>query len=137
METGLGLVLTLAVDDLVKTAHFYREILGLKLHRIEPGRGFPALLLLRRGDAAILFRGTEHLEASHPALFEHIERHPRGVGVTIDLEVPDLERVVRAIDRHGLHLLYELDDQEHGRREIWLHDPDGYLLVLGSSKEKD
>lgn len=137
METGLGLVLTLAVDDLERTAHFYREILGLTLQRIEPGRDFPALLLLRRGDAAILFRAKEHLEASHPALFEHVERHPRGVGVTIDLEIPNLDEVVRRVDRCGLHLLYELEDKEHSRREIWLHDPDGYLLVLGTSKETD
>ncbi|RMF46928.1 MAG: hypothetical protein D6751_03800, partial [Deltaproteobacteria bacterium] len=41
METGLGLVLTLAVDDLERTARFYHDILGLNLQRIEPGRAFP------------------------------------------------------------------------------------------------
>ncbi|ORJ62101.1 VOC family protein [Geothermobacter hydrogeniphilus] len=126
----MSLTLTLAVADLDRTEFFYRDILGLQLETFEPAPEFPRVLLLLCGDTAILFRRQQALEASHPALFEHLDRHPKGVGMTLELELPDLEAARRAIDRQQLHLLYELDDDEFKRREIWLHDPDGYLLIL-------
>lgn len=126
----MSLMLTLAVADLERTATFYRTIVGLAPQPLTGVGGAPAGLLLRRGDAVVLFRETARQQALHPALFDHYQRHPHGVGLTLELTLPDLRPVLRAIDRHGLHPLYELEDDEHRRREVWLHDPDGYLLVL-------
>ena len=86
--------------------------------------------MLRREDATILFRSLEVLEAGHPALFQNLSRHPLGVGVSLEFTVPDLKPILREIHRRQLHLLYELEDEEFNRREVWLHDPDGYLVVL-------
>ncbi len=132
----MGFTLTLAVNDLERTETFYREILGLRLQRLEPGESFPPLLMLPQGDAVILFRQSRHLEASHPALFQNIDRHAKGVGMTLELAIPDLEATGRAIRRHRLHLLYELEDDEHEHREFWLHDPDGYLLILSTTNQE-
>jgi len=126
----MSLTLTLAVADLEKTELFYQQTLGLDLESFEPAPGYPRVLLLLSGGTAILFRQQQALEASHPALFQNLDRHPKGVGVTLELELPDLMATRQAIDHQGLHLLYELEDQEHQRRELWLHDPDGYLLIL-------
>lgn len=126
----MNLMLTLAVCNLEQTAVFYREILQQDLEHFSPAPGHPPLLILRRGDAAILFRQTADLESSHPALFQNLERHPRGVGLLLELSVPRLAPIRRQIDRHGLHLLYELEDDEFHRHELWLHDPDGYLVAL-------
>ncbi|TYO99237.1 catechol 2,3-dioxygenase-like lactoylglutathione lyase family enzyme [Geothermobacter ehrlichii] len=133
----MGFILTLAVHDLERTETFYREILGLRLHWLEPGDRFPPLLMLPQGDTAILFRQSRHLEASHPALFQNIDRHAKGVGMTLELDIPDIEATGRAIRRHRLHLLYELEDDEHDRKEFWLHDPDGYLLILSAADQEN
>lgn len=126
----MPLTLTLGVNDLDRTATFYGEILRLPIERLVPAPGHAPLLILHRGDATVLFRPLEVLEASHPALFQHFSRHPLGVGMTLDFTVADLKPILRAVDRHRLHLLYELEDDEFDRREIWLHDPDGYLVIL-------
>ncbi len=126
----MNFTLTLAVRDLDRTAAFYREVLGLKPEALHPLPGRPPVLLLSGGDSIILFRESVVLEALHPALFQNLDRHPRGVGVTLEFAVHDLRPVLRAIDRRQLHTLYELEDEEFGRREVWLHDPDGYLVIM-------
>jgi catechol 2,3-dioxygenase-like lactoylglutathione lyase family enzyme len=130
MEARMNLTLTLAVADLEATAEFYREVLQLPVEQLIPLPGHPPLLLLLRGDASLLFREKSTLEALHPAQFQHLDRHPLGLGMTLDFAVADLEPALRAIARRNLHTLYELEDAEHRRREIWLHDPDGYLIIL-------
>ncbi len=126
----MSLSLTLAVDDLERTDAFYGGLLGLDPERLVPAPGHPPLLLLVAGGATLLFRECAVIEALHPALFQNLQRHPKGVGVTIELTIPDLAPIRRRIDRQGRHVLYELEDEEFGRRELWLHDPDGYLVVL-------
>jgi catechol 2,3-dioxygenase-like lactoylglutathione lyase family enzyme len=126
----MTLTLTLAVADLERTAIFYGEILRLPLQLLTPLPGQPSVLLLCAGDADVLFRDIENFEARHPALFQNIDRHPLGVGVVLEFPSQALEPIIADLDRRSIHLLYELEDTEFGRREIWLHDPDGYLVVL-------
>lgn len=126
----MSFTLTLAVRDLDRTDLFYREVLQLPVERFIPAEGHPPVLLLSRGDTVLLFREQEVLAALHPALFQHLDRHPAGVGVTLEFSFPDLAPIRRAIFRRQLHTLYELQDDEFRRQELWLHDPDGYLVVL-------
>jgi len=127
---NMNFTLTLAVSDLERTAAFYEELLELPVERFVPAPGHPSVLLLGQGDATVLFRETAALEALHPALFQNLDRHPRGVGVTIEFTVEALTPILKNIARRQLHTLYELEDDEYKRREVWLHDPDGYLVVL-------
>lgn len=131
----MSFTLTLAVSDLERTADFYREVAGLQPELFVPATGHP-VLLLACGDTVILFRQTRSMEALHPALFQNLERHPRGVGVSLEFQVSDLQPLLRLIARRQLHILYDLEDDEHRRREIWLHDPDGYLVVLHQEDEE-
>jgi catechol 2,3-dioxygenase-like lactoylglutathione lyase family enzyme len=126
----MDFTLNLAVADLERTARFYREVLGLEPETYIPLPGGPPVLLLRTGESAIIFRELEVVEALHPALFQNLQRHPLGVGMSLQFAVPDLRPIRRGIERRQLHTLYELEDAEFGRRELWLHDPDGYLLIL-------
>jgi len=126
----MQLQLTLAVADLDRSESFYRNLLCLPLQRFAPGPQFPELLCLQLGEQSVLLRQQEDLAASHPAIFEPIDRHPKGIGVTLELAVKNLEQINRRLDQQQLHTLYELEDAEHHRRELWLHDPDGYLLML-------
>lgn len=129
-----NLTVTLAVADLERTQRFYGDLLGLPIERFVPLPGHPPLLLLRRGHASLLFRETAVFAALHPALFQNLERHPRGTGVMLELTVPDLRPLLRRIEKLAWPLLYEIEDGEFDRREIWLHDPDGYLLVFGADR---
>ena len=126
------LTVTLAVADLAASEEFYAATLGLAVERFVPLPGHPPLLLLRMGAATLLFREDAVLEALHPAALQNLQRHPRGVGVILELTLPDLAGARRRLARRRWHLLYQLEDAEFAREEIWLHDPDGYLLVLGT-----
>jgi catechol 2,3-dioxygenase-like lactoylglutathione lyase family enzyme len=130
----MNLTLTLAVADLDRTAAFYRDLLQLPLRRVVPIVGQPPIILLGVGDATIIFREAASFEARHPALFQNLDRHVLGVGVLLEIPSKSLKTVERNLDRRGVHILYELQDEQHKRREIWVHDPDGYLVALREEK---
>ena len=127
---SMQLSVTIGVADLDQSEMFYREILGLSPQRGRVAAQFPEYLLLRCNDSSILFRQLDYLEAQHPALLQNLSRSPLGVGLQLELTCPDLAQIRRNIHRFQWPIAYELEDQEHQRNELWLHDPDGYLLVL-------
>ena len=131
----MSFTLTPAVQDIDRTELFYREILQFSVERFVPAEGHPPVLLLKDGDALLLFREREVLSAMHPAIFEHLDRHPAGTGLTLEFTVDDLRPICRILDRRRMHVLYELEDAQHRRREVWLHDPDGYLVILNQEPE--
>ena len=130
----MNLTLTLAVADLERSEIFYREFLGLAIERRQPGKNLPDVLFLKQGGCTLLFRERAVLQARHPALFENLDRHPLGQGVTIELEVTHLDLLRQRAERQQRHVLYELQDDESGWQELWLHDPDDYLLVLSQAR---
>lgn len=130
----MHLSLTLGVADLERTEDFYREILQQTLERNLSDKGSPEFLLLRCAGSCIVFRPLQVLEAQHPALLQNVTRQPLGVGMQIELSCTDLTTVRHSIERYQWPVCYELDDQEHNRSEIWLHDPDGYLIVLNEEQ---
>ncbi len=130
----MRLSLTLAVADLQRSLDFYREILQLQPQRSSADGKTPDFLLLHCGETCIVFRPLVEQEGQHPALLQNLSRHPLGVGVQLELSCADLTAVRRSIERSQWPIAYELEDREHQRSEIWLHDPDGYLLVLNEEK---
>jgi len=125
----MALTLALTVRDLDSTEFFYRELLARPVERFEPP-GFAPVLLLRDGDATVVFRSVAATETLHPGLYQELDRQPFGIGVRLEFTADDLDDIVRRLERRQMPLLYELEDREHQRRELWLHDPDGYLVVL-------
>ena len=126
----MQLSLTLGVADLQRSEDFYREVLRLQPQRSRADGKTPDFLLLRCGESCIVFRPLLDLESRHPAVLQHLTRQPLGVGVQLELSSPDLSTVRAAIGRFDWPVAYELEDTEHQRNEIWLRDPDGYLIVL-------
>ncbi len=131
----MRLNITLAVEDLDVTAQFYRDILSLRLDGVNDSHGVPRYLLMTLDNLKIVFQQSREMEASHPALLQNLSRDSRGVGVLLEFDIPDLDVVSRRINHARWPIAYELDDREHRRRELWLHDPDGYLLVLNEEAE--
>jgi len=129
----MSLNLTLAAVDLEATAIFYRKILLLSSELIQDSHTGNGFLRLFFGEMRVVFQNLQEMESRHPALLQNLTRTPLGVGVQLELSYANLDDVYRMIKYYHWPVAYELDDQEHQRRELWIHDPDGYLLVL---KEK-
>ena len=55
-----------------------------------------------------------------------IRKGPRGLGVTLTLLVPDLEKVYKAVEKAALEILLEPVDEFYGDRVFMFLDPDGY-----------
>ena len=126
----MSLNLTLAAANLEKTAIFYRKILLLSPELVPNSHTGNDSLLLFFGKMRVIFQNLQDMEGRHPALLQNLTRSPLGVGIQLELSYESLADVDRMIKYYHWPIVYELDDQEHQRRELWLHDPDGYLLVL-------
>ena len=122
--------LTLAVNDLHETEAFYRRILNLSPEWGPTCPGTSPFLVLRCSQLFVVFRTISDLECCHPALLQNLTRHPLGVGLQLEFGFTDLDAILGNLRRQQWPICYELEDDEHRRKEIWLHDPDGYLLIL-------
>ena len=125
--------LTLGVSDLAKSKQFYRDILCLAPQFFSENCG-AACLILSFQNIKVAFQPLSVLESRHPALFQNLTRSPLGVGLQLELSCPDLDELEVMLRHHHWPILYELDDQEHQRRELWIQDPDGYLLVMNQER---
>lgn len=126
----MSFILTLAVNDLSRSDFFYRHILGFPVERFGAAAEAPEALIIRQNNSGIVLRPAAILRQSHPAAFEHLERTQFGAGVSLDFRVDNLKSIARNLQKHMLPILYELEDREHNRSELWLYDPSGYLVTL-------
>ncbi len=131
----MQLNLTLGVTDLQQSQIFYSEILELAVDCQPSHHSRPAFLLVRCGATRLVLQPLAVLEAQHPALLQNLSRDTLGVGLQLEFSCPDLSALLHRLQTRHWPILYELDDREHQRRELWLHDPDGYLLVLNEERE--
>ena len=130
----MRLNLTLATLDLEKTEKFYREVLLLSPEVIQNSHAEDSFLVLVVGPMKMIFQRLQEMEAQHPALLQSLIRTPLGAGIQLELSCKNLDDIYRMVNYYHLPIAYELDDQEHQRRELWLQDPNGYLLVLNEEK---
>lgn len=131
----MQLNLTLAAVDLEKTEKFYREVLMLSPKFVLNSHAEKSYLLLTFGNMKIIFQPLQDVEAQHPVLLQNLTRSPRGVGMQLEMECNNLEEIYHQVHLFHWPIAYELEDQQHQRRELWLHDPDGYLLVLNEEHD--
>ncbi|WP_029913385.1 VOC family protein [Pelobacter seleniigenes] len=131
----MQLNLTLGVTDLQRSQIFYSEILELEVDSQPAHNSRPAFLLVRCGATRLVLQPLAVLEAQHPALLQNLSRDTLGVGLQLEFSCPDMSALLHRLQARHWPILYELEDQEHQRRELWLHDPDGYLLVLNEEQE--
>ena len=126
----MQLNLTLGVVALEKTERFYREILCLSPEYLQTDEGQRVCLMIPCGGVKLMFQPLPEMERQHPAVLQNLTRSPLGVGVQLEFSCESLDEIYRRVKHYRWSIVYELEDREHRRRELWLHDPDGYLLVL-------
>jgi len=126
----MQLSLTFAAIDLDTTYEFYRQLPGLTVRRLTDSRGILSALMISTDNLRLLFQPIDSLEQQHPVLFQHLSRTLLGAGVVLEFECSELDVVNRTARHNSWPILYELDDREHLRRELWLQDPNGYLVAF-------
>jgi catechol 2,3-dioxygenase-like lactoylglutathione lyase family enzyme len=122
----------IAVTEVERSSRFYRELLGC-----DSGHGGKEYERLLRGGRLVLQLHSFDV-GHHHARIGDPSAHPYGNGVALWFEIDDFDA---AADR-ALALEAEVVMPPHrnppdgpggpAHRELWLRDPDGYLVVLAS-----
>ena len=115
----------LLVDDVVKAAEHYRDVLGFELGRYfgEP----PGFTIVRRNSARVMLRQAK----SHPALLSNTSKVPEALDLYI--WVSDVGALAQELRQRGARITSE-PEVDDGRREMLVKDLDGYVLCFGEVK---
>ncbi len=123
------------VSDLHRTIAFYCETLDFEhvmsvpknsrdiLFNHDPERPL-AYAMLKHGDVEMMFQETESLKENVPA-FDGVES--TGGTLTFYFEVEDVDLMAERVKK-VCPLVRDLHDTFYGMREIYVRDPDGYVL---------
>lgn len=114
----------ISVTDVERSSRWYQRLLGAS-----SGHGGPEYEQLLAGGRIVL--QLHHLETGHhhgtigdPAL-------PVGNGLALWFEMTDFDAAAARAQGAGTELVADVHlNPNAGHREIWLRDPDGYLVVL-------
>jgi len=120
----------LAVADLSTTEAFYAGILDLPVRRALTVPGAPEHLEMKMEEFSLIFVEEATVLKVHPVLEERLAMFPKGVGATLHFRVEGLEDIYQSIMEEEIEILYHLEEQPYGVRDLWCFDPDGYLVVL-------
>lgn len=112
----------LVVTDVEASSRWYQTVLGLT-----SAHGGPEYEMLT-------FDGQIVLQLHHPDAEEHpLLGRPPSSGVAIWFADADLDAVLARIEAAGAAIAAgPLVNPNAHHREVWLHDPDGHLVVVSS-----
>ncbi|MFK7853801.1 MAG: VOC family protein [Granulosicoccus sp.] len=118
----------LIVKDLECSHNFYIDLLGFT---VEYRRDEERFLFLSYGEAQLMLLEDNDNKHSQTGPMEF----PRGQGVNFSIVTPDLSDIARTLQSHNYPLRIPVRDQwhrqsdiEHGEKQLWVMDPDGYLI---------
>jgi len=121
----------LLVECLARSRFFYEEILGFVVEYERPEEHFLYLSLNGGAQIMLLQDNGNHHSQTGPM------HYPRGQGVNFSILCDDLAPVLEALAAHEIQPRIPVRDQwhrqdniEHGEKQLWVMDPDGYLLRL-------
>lgn len=120
----------LTVANLATTEAFYCGLLEIPIRRALTVPGAPEHLVMRQDGWELVFVEEESVIRAHPVLEERFSIFPKGVGATLHFRVTDIEEIYDALMDEEMEILYHLEEQPYGVKDLWCFDPDGYLVVL-------
>jgi catechol 2,3-dioxygenase-like lactoylglutathione lyase family enzyme len=122
-----------AVRDVEASTRWYEKVLGVKrLGRSDHDHIYQRLVL---GDQLVLQLHSWDDE-EHPNLVNP-DKAPPGHGVLLWFEVSDFDAAVKRVRSARARILEEPHENPNARhREIWIRDPDGYVVVLASPDDE-
>lgn len=122
----------ISVSDVAASSRWYQELLG-----VEGTHGGDEYERLLRGDTLVLQLHAFEIEHHHGRIGDPSIR-PYGNGLALWFEVDDFDDAVRRAEALQAEVVLpphrNRPDGPGGpdHREVWLRDPDGYLVVLAS-----
>ena len=117
----------IAVRDVRASSRWYQQLLGLDalqehIHRDVYDRLF--------SDGQLMLQLHAWDEHDHPNL-DNPQAAPAGLGVLLWFEVDEFKAAVQRARALGAEVVQEPAVNQNSRQpEIWLHDPDGYVVVV-------
>ncbi|PTL78787.1 VOC family protein [Vitiosangium sp. GDMCC 1.1324] len=114
----------IAVNDVEASSRFYRKLLGC-----ESGHGGRTYeTLVNQGNVVLQLHAWD--EEEHPNLMNRDEARP-GHGVLLWFQINEFESAVERAHSLRARIVEEVHvNPNSGQQELWLADPDGYLVVL-------
>ena len=116
----------ICVSDVEASSRWYRQLLGL-----QSGHGGVEYERLNAGDRLVLQLHRWEVEHHHGPLGDPALR-PYGNGVLLWFELEDFDAAVQRAEAMRVDTTRPRFLSENGNWEHWLHDPDGYTVVLTS-----
>ena len=121
----------LLVSNFTASRYFYEEILGFSIMFEREGPSFAYLDL----NGAQLMIEEDHDTAWVVAPLDH----PRGRGINLQIDVPNVIEAHKRLDQAGIapframtETSYETPEGDSRQLELLVKDPDGYLIRLVS-----
>jgi catechol 2,3-dioxygenase-like lactoylglutathione lyase family enzyme len=112
------------VHDVVASSRFYQRVLGA-----ESGHGGNEYEQIVRDGEILLQLHDIDVEHHHGRLAD--PDGPLGNGVLLWFEVSDFEATVQQLRAAGASVVRDVHTNPNAsQQEIWVRDPDGYLVVL-------
>lgn len=121
----------IAVTDVATSSRWYQQILDCR-----SGHGGDTYeQLIRDGDMLMQLHAWDDPDDHH----EHLGSAdlPRGNGVLLWFAVDDFEAARNRVGSLGATILEVLFNPNANQHEIWLKDPDGYVVVLAGPSEHE
>ena len=117
------------VRDVDASRRFYLSVLGA-----ESGHGGNEYEQVVKAGEILLQIHDMEVEDHHGRLAEPDQ--PLGNGILLWFEVADFERTVEAVRESGATVVRDVHTNPNARQqEIWVRDPDGYLVVLAGPSD--
>lgn len=111
-------VVSLWAEDIARTAHFYRDVIGLRL-------------LPHHGDRPHFDLGGQYLVLVRGKPTTRVEGSPDHFPV-LAFGVDELESAMNRLETHGVDLPWDIEEG-YGTRWIQFYDPAGNLIELVES----
>jgi catechol 2,3-dioxygenase-like lactoylglutathione lyase family enzyme len=122
-----GIVPLLQVFDMPTAIHFYRDVLGFKVHSTsQPGDDCNWAWL--KSNSAELMLNTAYEADQRPAtpLLARVSAHD---DTCLFFGCKDLDAAYQHLRANGVNLK-QPSVAPYGMRQLWFHDPDGYGLCF-------
>jgi catechol 2,3-dioxygenase-like lactoylglutathione lyase family enzyme len=118
----------IAVRDVEASSRWYQRLLGCKSGH--GGREYERLTF--KGDLVLQLHAWDVVDDEHPHM-GRADLKPYGNGVLLWFQIESFDAAVLRARELGAEILEEPHTNPNaGQREIWLRDPDGYVVVLAS-----
>tara|TARA_B100000029_G_scaffold303984_1_gene296811 strand:- start:7057 stop:7503 length:447 start_codon:yes stop_codon:yes gene_type:complete len=118
-----GIGVNLLVSDMQKAIIFHEEVLNVEV--VYSDTDFTAL----KGYGSEWMLHADHTYDNHPLLTQVSLDQGRGKGIELRLHGCDPDEAQENAKRLGFTILTEVNDKNHGLREVYIFDQDGYIWV--------